>query len=85
VAYLAALLKHRYTMLDILDEEGYPLETMGLVETVDAENVVRFKARSAGAMEVRPGKCCGECGIYAVIKRDGCDFCTACGATGACG
>ncbi|GAG96345.1 unnamed protein product, partial [marine sediment metagenome] len=31
------------------------------------------------------GKSCQECGVPAVIKRDGCDFCTACGHIGACG
>jgi ribonucleoside-diphosphate reductase alpha chain len=31
------------------------------------------------------GKTCPECGHAAVIRRDGCDFCTACGYTGACG
>ena len=32
-----------------------------------------------------PGKQCMECGNTAVIKKDGCEFCTACGAIGACG
>ncbi|MBM4190097.1 MAG: hypothetical protein FJ210_05200, partial [Betaproteobacteria bacterium] len=31
------------------------------------------------------GKHCKECGNAAVIKKDGCEFCTACGAVGACG
>ena len=31
------------------------------------------------------GMLCGECGNHAVIKKDGCDFCTACGAVGSCG
>jgi ribonucleoside-diphosphate reductase alpha chain len=31
------------------------------------------------------GKPCKECGNAAVIKKDGCEFCTACGAIGACG
>ncbi|CAM4265440.1 adenosylcobalamin-dependent ribonucleoside-diphosphate reductase [Comamonas aquatilis] len=28
---------------------------------------------------------CPECGAHAVIKKDGCSFCTACGHIGACG
>jgi ribonucleoside-diphosphate reductase alpha chain len=31
------------------------------------------------------GKLCTECGNMAVIRKDGCEFCTACGAIGACG
>lgn len=38
--------------------------------------------RAAGANQVTPGRCCGECGNYAMIKRDECDFCTACRAQG---
>jgi ribonucleoside-diphosphate reductase alpha chain len=32
-----------------------------------------------------PGKKCGECGAHAVIRKDGCDYCTQCGHTGSCG
>lgn len=31
------------------------------------------------------GKKCIECGAHAVIKKDGCSFCTACGHVGSCG
>jgi ribonucleoside-diphosphate reductase alpha chain len=31
------------------------------------------------------GKKCGECGAHAVIRKDGCDYCTQCGAVGSCG
>jgi len=27
---------------------------------------------------------CPSCGAAAMIKRDGCEFCTACGHTGQC-
>lgn len=84
LAYLCRLILHRYSMLGILDEEGFPVDEMGVME-YEADNVIPLRARSVGAMEVRPGKRCPECGNYAVIRKDGCDFCTACGATGACG
>ena len=32
-----------------------------------------------------PGRKCPTCGANAMIRRDGCDFCTACGEVGACG
>jgi ribonucleoside-diphosphate reductase alpha chain len=31
------------------------------------------------------GKKCPECGAHAMIRRDGCDYCTACGHVGVCG
>jgi ribonucleoside-diphosphate reductase alpha chain len=31
------------------------------------------------------GSKCPECGAHAVIRKDGCEFCTACGHVGACG
>ncbi len=31
------------------------------------------------------GMLCGECGNHTMIRKDGCDFCTACGAVGTCG
>jgi ribonucleoside-diphosphate reductase alpha chain len=32
-----------------------------------------------------PGRPCPECGARAVVRRDGCEHCTACGHVGACG
>lgn len=34
---------------------------------------------------VMVGKKCTECGAHAVIRKDGCEFCTQCGYVGACG
>jgi ribonucleoside-diphosphate reductase alpha chain len=34
---------------------------------------------------VMAGKKCGECGAHAVIRKDGCDYCTQCGHIGSCG
>ena len=31
------------------------------------------------------GKKCSECGAHAVIRKDGCDYCTQCGHLGVCG
>jgi ribonucleoside-diphosphate reductase alpha chain len=91
VAYIATLILHRFSMLGILDEDGMPIEDLGaLAFDFEAEpNVVSInpdhKVASVGAMEVMPGKLCGECGSYSLIRKDGCDFCTSCGYTGACG
>jgi ribonucleoside-diphosphate reductase alpha chain len=78
VAYLARLVIHRYAMLGVLDEQGYPVREMGVLETP--------AARSAGAT-VTPmaGRPCPECGNATLIHKDGCDFCTVCGYVGQCG
>jgi ribonucleoside-diphosphate reductase alpha chain len=77
VAYIARLVIHRYAMLGILTEEGMPVKAMGVVVEEPAH-----PARPAPALQ---GKLCRECGNATVIRKDGCDFCTACGAIGACG
>ncbi|MGE5169451.1 MAG: adenosylcobalamin-dependent ribonucleoside-diphosphate reductase [Rudaea sp.] len=78
IAYLAQLMIHRYAMLGILSEEGYPVEHAGILNVPEAE-------QARPALKVLPGKKCPECGNRALIRRDGCDFCTDCGYTGACG
>ena len=42
-------------------------------------------ALEAAPMPVMAGKKCGECGAHAVIRKDGCEYCTQCGHTGSCG
>ena len=75
VAYMARLIIHRYAMLGILNEEGFPLREMGVLES----------PRNAEAPTTLAGKACPECGNPTVIRKDGCDFCTACGYVGQCG
>jgi ribonucleoside-diphosphate reductase alpha chain len=75
VAYMARLIIHRYAMLGVLDEEGFPLREMGVLEAPG-----EHKEPSAMA-----GKTCTECGNPTVIQKDGCEFCTACGFVGQCG
>ena len=93
VAYLARLIIHRYAMLGVLDEEGLPLQQMGVLDAPRAGGVAGApgtagSAGSAGsAPAVRPmaGRACPECGQAAMIHKDGCDFCTVCGYVGQCG
>jgi ribonucleoside-diphosphate reductase alpha chain len=74
VSYVARLIIHRYAMLGILDEDGYPTQAMGILETPARGTAPRIK-----------GSKCIECGNFAVIRKDGCDFCSACGWEGVCG
>jgi ribonucleoside-diphosphate reductase alpha chain len=81
LAYVARLILHRYAMLGILSEDGLPVKEMGILQTP------ALPPSHAGEVPavVMSGKVCKECGNATVIKKDGCDFCTACGAVGACG
>lgn len=36
-------------------------------------------------MSTMAGKKCSACGAHAVIRKDGCDFCSQCGELGTCG
>lgn len=79
VAYLARLIIHRYQMLGILDKDGYPVSEMGIfAQPTESEP-------STTTVSIMAGKKCSDCGVKAVIKKDGCDFCTACGSIGSCG
>ncbi len=42
-------------------------------------------ALAAAPLPVMAGKKCAECGAHAVIRKDGCDYCTQCGHVGSCG
>jgi ribonucleoside-diphosphate reductase alpha chain len=74
VSYLARLILHRYEMLGILDEHGSPREAMGILESPSEKRTPLI----AGAR-------CPECGNKTLIRKDGCDYCTACGYVGVCG
>ena len=79
VAYVARLIAHRYAMLGILGEDGLPVRQMGILDAPAA------KAKNAGNNAVMAGARCPECGNNTMIRKDGCDYCTACGFTGVCG
>jgi ribonucleoside-diphosphate reductase alpha chain len=75
VAYVAQLILHRYAMLGILGEQGLPRTQMGILEAPSADAQPRVMA----------GAPCPECGNSTLIRKDGCDYCTACGYVGVCG
>lgn len=75
VAYVASLILHRYTMLGILDVNGAPLTQMGILATPERSTEPK----------VMKGSRCPECGNATLIRKDGCDWCSACGYTGTCG
>ena len=57
-------------VIALLDERGYPTREMGILESPRDDNEPKLMQ----------GALCNECGNHSVIRKDGCDFCTACGA-----
>ena len=51
-------------------------------ELVPAEPEISAAGANPGVMA---GKKCPECGAHAMIRKDGCDYCTQCGFVGSCG
>src|SRR5688500_17105570 len=74
ISYMARLILHRYAMLGILDENGMPRRQMGILEAPSEKHV-----------PVMAGAKCPECANSTLIRKDGCDYCTACGYVGICG
>jgi ribonucleoside-diphosphate reductase alpha chain len=90
VAYIARLVIHRYAMLGVLDEQGFPVQAMGILAAPAAkgpvvEAGVAGVSALPGGLATMAGKACPECGNHTLIHKDGCEFCTACGYVGQCG
>ncbi|ELN4741005.1 adenosylcobalamin-dependent ribonucleoside-diphosphate reductase [Escherichia coli] len=78
IAYLAKLILHRYAMLGVLDDDGFPVQELGFFYQETDAPKTEMKL-------IQKGSQCAQCMQMAVIKKDGCDFCTNCGEIGSCG
>ena len=81
VAYLAALILHRYKTLGLLDSEGKAIGGASALAVPDSGD----SAPESRGTPLMAGQACPSCGAHAYIKKDGCMFCTACGHQGECG
>ncbi|MEY6433441.1 adenosylcobalamin-dependent ribonucleoside-diphosphate reductase [Thioalkalicoccus limnaeus] len=79
VAYIATLMIHRYRTLGLLDDDGYPVASIGVIEKPQQVPVL------TSAPGLVFGSRCPECGALAVVRIDGCQRCRACGWIGDCG
>ena len=80
----------RYAMLGVLDEQGFPVQAMGILAAPAAKGPVvdagvANSSALPGGLATMAGKPCPECGNHTLIHKDGCEFCTACGYVGQCG
>ena len=57
-----------------------------LSNVAGASHVTKEALQQHGILQnVMAGKKCPECGAHALIKKDGCEYCTSCGHLGTCG
>ncbi len=66
-----------YALQNIIARRGRLAQPSGMADLSPAATV--------GTPPVMAGKKCPECGAHAVIRKDGCDYCTQCGHLGTCG
>ncbi|WP_048439067.1 adenosylcobalamin-dependent ribonucleoside-diphosphate reductase [Caenimonas sp. SL110] len=52
---------------------------------VSAQSMDSSESAASHATAPMSGSKCPECGAHAMIRKDGCDFCTECGHIGTCG
>lgn len=81
-----------YSVQEILQKKGIIDEAgnvLSLEDIVENSGISTIKEEIVKTMDINTnivnGKACGECGAHAVIKKDGCSFCTNCGHLGSCG
>jgi ribonucleoside-diphosphate reductase alpha chain len=71
-----------YALQNIIGRRGRAKEQPSVSSSASTGQQVEAPSTSAAPMT---GRKCPECGAYAMIRKDGCDYCTHCGHLGACG
>ena len=64
---------------------GYAIQNIMAQRNEGVAGPVDAAPASGHAPPTMAGKKCQECGAHAVIRKDGCDYCTQCGYLGSCG
>jgi ribonucleoside-diphosphate reductase alpha chain len=66
-----------YAVQNIISSRSSKAEVLSAVPAASAADAL--------SPAVMAGRKCSECGAHAVIRRDGCEYCTQCGHLGSCG
>ena len=74
-----------YAIQHILERRAKLRASSALAGAVHAQEKGATQGGEPSAPPVMAGKKCPECGAHAVIRKDGCDYCTQCGHLGTCG
>jgi len=73
VAYLSVLIKHRLSMLGLLQADG-GVTTKPVLRLVD-----RMDKKVASVAEQRAGELCSQCNTFSLTRSGGCSVCAECG------
>ena len=91
IAVMAYAIQNLLCSEGILDKHGDPVSFEDLVSSIGSTCGTADTSSEDNTQEevtegiVATGAICPECGAPSVIKKDGCKFCTNCGAEGSCG
>jgi ribonucleoside-diphosphate reductase alpha chain len=85
VAAVAYAIQNIQTQRNSLLTSDYNRRSTDTQPESDALLPQQESALAMAPLPVMAGKKCGECGAHAVIRKDGCDYCTQCGHVGSCG
>ncbi len=85
VAAVAYAIQNIQTQRNSMLTGDYNRRTTDTQSETDALLPQQESALATAPLPVMAGKKCGECGAHAVIRKDGCDYCTQCGHVGSCG
>ena len=70
-----------YAIQNILEQRANRTTSLPVTSTVAGAS----PEQASPGLQVMAGKKCPECGARAVIRKDGCEYCTQCGHIGSCG
>lgn len=89
VACMAYAIQEILVEEKVIDDMGFPLKQttlpIGLTDKTLQDSAKEHYHLDGNKNGFVAGKECLECGAHAVIKKDGCEFCSNCGAVGSCG
>lgn len=87
VAYMASLVAFRYKQLGLIKDNGLPSRAIAPAPAASAQSPHEPPDGSGqnAPNSYSNAKICPECHNRCMIKKDGCDFCSCCGALGSCG
>ena len=74
-----------YALQNLIAERSQMELPLSDIDAPSPNHTPDLMAQQQNLLPVMAGKKCPECGAHAMIRKDGCDYCTQCGHMGSCG
>ena len=74
-----------YALQNLIAERSQMELPLSDIDAPSPNHMPDLMAQQQNLLPVMAGKKCPECGAHAMIRKDGCDYCTQCGHMGSCG